>query len=488
MARTLIKNATLVTVDPATSDLRTGDILIVDDRIAEVAAHIEADDAEVIDATGMIASPGFVDTHRHVWQTQLRGVATDWSLFQYLSEIRTMYSVCYEAEDAYLGNYVGALEAINAGVTTIVDHSHLQISEDHSDALVKGLVDAGIRGVFCYGVYRNPKYKPGQQIDAASIIVDTAGTIEDFQKKNAERVREKFFPSNDSVLRFGIASSEFFTFPSIEPVLEELAWSRSLEPARITFHATAVYTDAASLVVQLSKAGALGDDLLLSHGNHLTDDDLGLLAREGGWLSVTPETELQMGPGFPMLERVIESGRAPSLGVDIVSGFSGDMFGQMRLMLQSMRFRRDEHAARGKLPSSLGYTLPSDLRYPASKMVEHATLGGAACVGLENQIGSLTPGKKADVVLTRMNSINMAPVRDPHAALVIYANASDVDSVWVNGVARKRGGRLVGEEWQGIERRIQASRDAIDERFARIDADAMRKAWAPLWGMEGTAA
>jgi len=488
MTKTLIKNAMLVTVDPATSDLKIGDILLIDDRIAEVAAHIQADDAEVIDATGMVASPGFVDTHRHVWQTQLRGVATDWTLFQYITEIRTMYSVCYEPEDAYLGNYVGALEMINSGITTVVDHSHIQISEEHSDGVVNGLLDAGIRGILCYGVYRNPKYKPGEHIDAASIIVDTAGPIEDFQKRNARRVREKFFPSNDSLLRFGIASSEFFAFPSIDPVLEELAWSRSLEPARVTFHSTVVRNEAASLIAQLWKAGVLGDDLLLSHGNHLSDDDLRLLAENGGWISVTPETELQMGPGFPILERVTGSGRAPSLGIDIVSGFSGDMFAQMRLMLQSMRFRIDERNARGKRPDNKGYELPMSTRYPAAKMIEHATMGGATCVGLETQIGSLTPGKKADVVLTRLNSINTAPVRDPYAALVIYANANDVDSVWINGVARKRGGKLVGAEWASIERRIQASRDGIDERFARIDSAAMRKAWGRLWNSEGAAA
>lgn len=482
MAKTLIKNAILLTMDRATSDLTTGDVLLIDDRIAEVSPHIAADDAEIIDATGMVASPGFVDTHRHVWQAQLRGVAADWSLLQYLAEVRTMYSVCYEPDDAYLGNYVGALEMINAGITTVVDHSHLQISEDHSDALVQGLTDAGIRGIFCYGVYRNPKYKPGETIDATAILMDTAGPIEDFQMRNAQRVREKFFPSNDSLLRFGIASSEFFTFPSIEPVLEELAWSRTLEPARITFHSTVVTHTGVSLITQLSKSGVLGDDLLLSHGNQLTDDDLMLLASEGGWVSTTPETELQMGPGFPILERVAQTGRMPSLGIDIVSGFSGDMFAQMRLMLQSMRYLHGEQENAGRHPSSMGRKLPGSLRYPAAKILEHATLGGATCMGLENEIGSLTPGKKADVILTRLNSINTAPVRDPVAALMFYANANDVDSVWINGVARKRSGRLVGDAWTGVERRIQASRDAIDERFSRIDSDAMRKAWAPLWG------
>lgn len=481
MQKTLIKNALLATMDPATRDLSTGDILIVDDRIARIGTGIEADDAEVVDATGMVASPGFVDTHRHVWQSLLRGVGINWSLFEYMIEMRTMYPVCYGADDAYLGNHYGALEAINAGVTTLMDHSHLQVSTEHSDALVRGLQDAGIRGIFGYGVYRNPRYTPGEHIDPSAIITEIAGPIEAFHRENAARVREEHFANNDGLLRFGIASSEFFTFPSMEPILEELAWSRSLEPARITFHAAIGLNDDVGIIENLSNAGALGDDLLLSHGNCLTDEDLALIAREGGWLSTTPDTELQMSGTFPVLERVVQSGRLPSLGVDIVSAFNGDMFTQMRLMLQAIRFRDNELTTPGGLPSSA--------RFPAAKMLEYATMGGATCLGLENEIGSLTVGKKADVVLTRLDTINTATLRDPVAALVFYANPNDVEYVWIDGVARKRAGVLTGDSWDAVQARVQSARDGIDERFARIDARAMRRAWEPLWGIEpGTTA
>lgn len=475
MKKTLIKSALLVTMDPATADMRTGDILLVDDRIAQVAPELHVDDAEVIDATGMVASPGFVDTHRHVWQSLLRGVAVDWSLFQYMVEMRTMYPVCYGAEDAYLGNHYGAWEALNAGVTTVVDHSHLQISEDHSDALVEGLQEAGIRGIFGYGVYRNPRYVPGEAIDPSAIIVEIAGPIETFHRRNAERVRAKYFPTNNGLLRFGIASSEFFTFSSMEPILEELAWSRTLEPARITFHAAIGMNDDVDIINELSAAGALGDDLLMSHANCLTDEDLATIAREGGWISTTPDTELQMSGTFPVLDRVVKSGRMPSLGVDIVSGFAGDMFTQMRLMLQAMRFRDNEATVPGGLPSAV--------KYSASDMLKYATLGGATCVGLENEIGSITPGKKADLILTRLDSVNTSGLRDPAAALVFFANASDVQDVWVDGVARKRNGNLEGVSWVDLRDRVQAARTNIDARFARIDATAMRRAWEPMWGL-----
>jgi len=477
MARkTLIRNASIVTMDPTIGDIADGDILVVDDRIVAVGPSLSVDDAEVVEARGMIASPGFVDTHRHVWQTQLKGVAVDWSLFDYTCLMRTMYCICYEPEDAQIGNYVGSLEAINAGITSMVDHSHLQISADHSDALVLGMRESGIRGIFCYGVYRNPKYKPGQQgITPEEIIAEISGPLEDWHKVNARRVRERHFPSNDGLLKFGIAASEVVVFDNAAPVLAELEWSRTLEPARISIHIGMGLNEEFRVIPALEQHGALGTDLLFVHGAHLTDGDLQSLRRHGGWLSTTPETEIQMGMGYPVLERVVESGSTPSLGIDIVSNFAGDMFAQMRLMLQTMRFRHFERD---------GSTLPNTARYAARKMLEFATRGGARVMGNEREVGSIAPGKKADIMLTRTNSVNMSPVVDPVAALVFYANVNDIDSVWIDGVSKKRNGLLVGVNWSVVEAQLRASRERIFERFSRIPEMSMRNAWAPFWGLE----
>jgi cytosine/adenosine deaminase-related metal-dependent hydrolase len=465
-------------MDPEIGDLSRGDILVVGDRIAEIAPSISADDADIHDASGMIASPGFVDTHRHVWQTQLKGVAIDWSLFDYTCLMRSMYSICYEPDDAYLGNYVGALEAVNAGITTVVDHSHLQISEAHSNELVRGLKESGIRGVMCYGVYRNPKYKPGDTLSAERIVSDVSGPLEDFHRLNAARIREQHFPSNDGLLRFGIASSEFVVFQDTAPMIEEIEWARTLEPSRISIHLGMGINEDFRIIPALHQHRLLGEDLLCVHGAYLTDHDLELLRDYGGWLSTTPETELQMGMGYPVLERVVESGSMPSLGIDIVSNYAGDMFAQMRLMLQAMRFRHFEKANAG---------IPIASRFAARKMLEFATIGGATVLGMENEIGSLSPGKKADLMLTRMDSINMSPVLDPVAALVFYADVSDIDSVWIDGVARKRGGKLTGLDWRAVNDRLLSSRDHIHQQFARIPEDQIRNTWAPLWGVESLA-
>ena len=474
-SKTLIRGAQIVSMDPNIGDLIRGDILIIGDRIAEIAPSISADDCDIVDATGMIASPGFVDTHRHVWQTQLKGVAIDWSLFDYACLMRSMYSVCYSPEDAYLGNYVGALDAINAGITSMVDHGHLQSSEEHSDRLVEGLLDAGIRGIMCYGVYRNPKYKPGDALDSRKIVDDIAGSLDEFHKRNAARIRERYFPRNDSLMQFGIAASEWINFESADPLIDEIDWARRLEPSRISIHVGIGVNDDVRHINTLQTRGKLGGDILFVHGNHLRDDHIAMLRDYGGWTSTTPETELQMGMGYPVLERIYGAGSTPSLGIDIASNYAGDMFAQMRLMLQTMRFRDYETANAG---------LPVTARFAARKMLEFATLGGATVIGASSYTGSLTPGKKADIMLTRMDSVNMAPVLDPVAALVFYADVSDIDSVWVDGVAKKRGGKLVGVDWPSTRDRLVRSRDRINEAFAKIPEDQIRGAWGPLWGID----
>ncbi len=265
--RMLIKGATILTMDDAIGDLASGDILVVDGKIAEIAPSIEADDAELVDAKNMIALPGFADTHRHYWQTQLRGIVADWSLFEYVVFMRHGYSTSYDPEDAYIGNLAGALEALNAGITTIVDHSHLQITEDHSDGLVRGLKESGIRGVFCYGMYENPKRDGGQ---VASTLVHSP--VSDFHRANARRVRDSFFTGPDDLLQFGVASTEWTRLTELGPAVEEVRWLRTLSPARISIHIGTGVNEHLRFVPALADAGLLGDDLLFSHGAHLTDE------------------------------------------------------------------------------------------------------------------------------------------------------------------------------------------------------------------------
>jgi cytosine/adenosine deaminase-related metal-dependent hydrolase len=224
----------------------------------------------------------------------------------------------------------------------------------------------------------------------------------------------------------------------------------------------------------MGDAGLLGEDLLLVHGAALTDRELALARDAGAGISSTPETELQMGMGFPVAWRALAAGARASLGIDIVSNYAGDMFAQMRLALQTGRALANEAlAARGRAPR--------DVRPKAREALRLATLGGAEAVGLERRIGSLAVGKDADLVLVRTDGINLAPATDPVGAIVLNATTGDVDTVLVGGRVVKRGGRLVGVDWPALRERLERSRDRIVAGFRSVDLAEVEATVAPFY-------
>lgn len=439
--RLLIRGGRLLTMDPRLGDLDPGDVLVEGGTIREVGVGLAAAGAETLDARDMIVLPGFVDTHRHVWQTQLRTEATDWSLFDYFVRMRSVYTGLYEPEDVRLGNLVGALEALAAGVTTVVDHCHILNSPAHVDAAIGGLREAGIRGVFCYGLFANPV--PPSFAPPA----DDAWRADDLRRTHAAH----FAGGDDDLLRLGLAPAEAEAMP-LDALEREIVLGREVGAHRISLHvAMGAYDRGRRLVAQLAERGLLADDLLLVHGAALGDEELDQMAAAGAAVSSTPETELQMGMGHPVAFRARERGVVASVGIDIVSNYAGDMFTQMRLLLQAERGRRN--AALNAPPRAIG---------PAAREVlELATIGGAAAAGLADRVGSIAPGRQADLVLVRTDSIHMTPAPDPVGAVVLGANPSDVDTVLVSGRVMKRGGVLLGVSWPDLRDRLLASSKRI---------------------------
>lgn len=444
MRRLLLRGGRVLTMDERLGDLDPGDVLIEGSTIRAVGRGLDAAGADVVDATGMIVTPGFVDAHRHVWQTQLRTVAADWTLFDYFARMRCVWGGCYEPEDVRLGNHAGALEALAAGITTIVDHCHVMNSPAHADAAVAGLRDAGIRGVFCYGLFPNPTQRP------FTMTFEPAWRVDD-----ARRVRREHF-ADGGLLRFGLAPSEVEAMP-LDAIRAELELARSVGAHRISCHvAMGGWDRGRRIVAQLAAEGLLAPDVLLVHGSALGDDELDAAGGAGAAICATPETELQMGMGHPVTARALARGVPVGLGIDIVSNFAGDMFAQMRLQLQAERGHA--HAARTGPPPDVGMR--------ARTVLELATRGGARAAGLDDQVGTLAPGRQADVVLTRTDAPHLVPARDPAAALVLYANAGDVDTVLVAGRVVKRGGRLVGVDWPALAARLVRSSEHLHAAFA----------------------
>jgi cytosine/adenosine deaminase-related metal-dependent hydrolase len=461
--RTLLRGGRVLTMVPGAREARL-DVLIDGERISDVAPRLAVDDADVVDASGMIVLPGFVDTHRHVWQTQLRTVATDWSLFDYFAQMRLMYSAFYEPDDVYLGNHVGALEAVSSGITTLVDHCHILHTPEHSDEAVRGLDESGIRAVFCYGLFDSPSYREDPR---------RASLKEGWRRDDARRIRRDRLSSGDARVTMGFAPFEIDARP-YDVNADEIAFARELGAQRISCHvAMGSYDAGHRFVERLGKEGLLGEDLLFVHGAALTDDELRMMADSGAAVSATPETEMQMGMGFPVALRARDAGVRSSLGVDIVSNYSGDMFAQMRLCLQASRaldnreFERRDRA-------------PRRIRLTARDVLDLATRGGAEAAGLASRAGTIEAGKQADLVMIRTDAIHMTPAIDAVGAVVLNANASDVDTVFVGGRCLKKNGKLVGVDWPALSKRLHASSERIVAGMRSVPLAAIEESAARL--------
>lgn len=445
MARKLIRNATVISMDAAVGDLPVGDILVDGDRIADVAREIRANDAEVIDATGRIAMPGFVNAHIHTWQTGLRGMAADWTLTEYLRAMHAGLATHFGPEDISIANHLGALHQIHSGTTTIADWCHNNPTPEHTDAAIEGLEASGIRAVFLHGSPK-PDPKPGQPHFSEIPM----------PRSEVERLRNGSLSGDAGLVTLGLAVlGPQMSVWSVSEADLKLAQELGL---RASMHVSGPLKTPDGFE-RLAAEGLLGPNINVVHGNTLSDPQLRLLVDHGVTFSVTPEVELQMGFGDPLTNRLRAMGGQISLGSDIESGMAGDMFSVTRFALQAARHDRTltSLAESGTPPAEIGIT--------TREALEWATLGGARMLGLDDRIGSLTPGKMADIVLIDATGINMRPVHDPVASVLFHAGPRDVDTVVISGRVVKSGGALRGADTDRLLDRLERSGRRVLESF-----------------------
>lgn len=442
--RMLIKGGQVITMDPTIGDLARGDVLIEDDSIALVEPDINAD-ADVIDATGCLVIPGFVDTHRHTWEASIRGCAPNATLDDYFVEVLDTFAPLYRPEDVYAANLAGAMECLNAGITTLVDWSHINNTSEHPDAAIRALRETGIRAQYAYG---------SANTSLADYWFESKIAI---PSEDVRRVRETYFSSDDGLLTMALATRGP-GFCLEEVVRAEWALARELA-LPITVHvAMGRLAGRFAMIEQLHRLGLLGPDTTYVHCCYFSEEEWQLVADSGGTISIAPLVELQMGHGWPPVMKAIEYGLRPSLSIDVVTTVPGDMFTEMRAAFGGERARVNADCWQENV------AVP-DTMLTARQMLEMATLNGAHVAGLEDRTGSLTPGKRADLVLLDARTLNMAPVIDPVAAVTECADVSNVDTVIVNGVVRKRGGKLTGDVDRAL-RLVEESRDYLLEQAA----------------------
>lgn len=406
----VFRNATVLTVDPALGMLEKGDVLVIDHRIAAVGPHLTAPDSAVeIDASDGILMPGMVDTHRHMWQTALRGYGADWTLTNYFQFYYLNWGKFFRPEDIYAGNLLAAIEAIDAGVTTTVDWSHGLQTIEYADAAVDALEAVPGRFVLAYG---NLLGAPWQWTKAPEFA--------DFIHRRID--------GRGDMLRMQIAFDV-----TGDPAFPEKA---AFEAARdfglpVTTHAGVWGATNDNGIRLMSEHGFLTPSTICVHAATLSDDSYHRIAASGASVSVSTESEQSAGQGYPPTWLLRRHNIPVSLSMDTSVWWSGDLFSAMRATLSADRSREHLEAHERSETVTLCH-----LR--AEQVVTWATQGGAAALGMDSLIGSITPGKKADLVLIKNDrSPVMFPLLHPYGHVVFQAGRGDVHTVMVDGAVVK---------------------------------------------------
>jgi cytosine/adenosine deaminase-related metal-dependent hydrolase len=450
--RTLIKGGIVLTQDGELGELPNADVLIEDDRIEAVGPNLDAAGAEVIDATGDIVIPGFVDTHRHTWETSIRTSAPDYTLGAYFGAILDKFAPNYRPDDVYAGNLWGSLECINAGITTLVDWSHIMNTPAHADEAIRGLQESGIRSVFAFGF-------PNTSIQAWWFGPDYAGSVERIDGDEARRVRKQYLSDDRGLITMALATRGT-NFCKEDVVRYEWELAKELD-INITVHVAMDRFGYTKMQLRkLYEMDLLYPNTTYIHSSHLVPDEWQLVQDSGGNVSLAPQIELQMGHGWAPAQTASNLGIPVGLSSDVATTASSDQFTQMHAIFASERARRHQAAWDEDLD---GNTPTPDL-IDARQVLRWATLEGAMVAGVSDRTGSITPGKKADLVIIDTKAVNVAPVIDPAGAVVCAADISNVKTVLVDGKILKQDFKLKADLTEP-RKLVESSRDYLVSKF-----------------------
>jgi cytosine/adenosine deaminase-related metal-dependent hydrolase len=420
--RILIKGAVVLTLDRAVGDFAKADILIENDRIREVRPDIAASDAAVIEGENLIAIPGFVDTHSHSYQGPLRSIMPNGRLDpDYNRDVQATLTPAYAPADVYAGVLITALGFIDMGTTSIVDLSQISHTPEHSDACISALKDSGIRAVFGYSRGIGPRAQHPQDI---------------------ARLQKTYFSSADQLLTLALG---------VERDAKLFAAAREAGVPAVLH----IRNDSAALIA-LGRANVLreGDEFI--HCTGLNNEVWRLIRDMGGRISLSPEIEMAMGHGTPAVQDALDHGVRPSLSSDHGDAIAQDMFTLMRTLFALQRMQLSARGRNGE------QNLPPFLT--CRDVLAFATSDGARCANLDRKVGTLAPGKEADIVLLRADAPSLWPLNNAPGTVVNLMHPGHVECVLIAGKLRKWHGQLVGINLARAMRLAEEARTAVMRR------------------------
>ena len=442
----VLRGGTVLTVDAGHTVLEGHDVLVVDDRIAGVGVGLEVPaGTEEIDARGGIVMPGMVDTHRHMWQTAMRGYGADWTLTQYFVWYYLEHGRKFRPQDVHAGNLVAAIEAIDAGVTTCVDWSHGLQTTQHADAAVDALAAVPGRFLLAYGNIQDAPANWTGTSELRDFLDRRRGDVEGFQ------------------LAFDVTGDPSFPEKPAFEVARDLGLP-------VTTHAGVWGATNDDGIRLMYEHGFMAPETIYVHAATLSADSYHRIAATGGSVSVSTESEQSAGQGYPPTWALRSHDIPVSLSMDTSVWWSGDLFTAMRTTLGADRSREHLEAhARGETVTHAA------LR--AEHVVDMATRGGARALGREADLGSVEVGKKADLVLIRNEHSPVSfPILHPHGHVAFQAQRGDVEAVLVDGRVVKRDHRLVGVDLAAARRAVE---ETVDHLRGELGEDEWRQGMNP---------
>ncbi|MFG3280367.1 amidohydrolase family protein [Streptomyces sp. NPDC048111] len=434
--RIVFTGATIVTMDPALGVLDGADLLVQGRTITAIGHRLPRHGAVVIDATGTILTPGFVDTHRHAWQTQLRRIMPDVDdLGSYVTSTLAGHATAYRPEDMYAGTKLAALTALDSGITCMLDFSHNARTPAHSDAAIQALLDTGIRGVH-------------------ASMAPHFGAWDNQWPGDLARLKDTYFAGTDHLLTLRLAAlaTEEIAGPRLAYGPELASAARELD---IGVSVDAVFGGSSSAaVLRWAEAGLLGPDLTLIHATGLTPEAWAAIGHSGTTVALAPTSEAQIGleTAVPAIDEALAAGVRPGLSIDVEVALAGDMFTQMRALHAIQRMRAVNSAyGTGRRPS----------RITTHDVLDFATLQGARTNGLGDVTGSLTPGKRADLLVIQADDLNNMPLNDAIGTVVLGCDARNISAVLVDGRPRKWNRQVLDVDLPALRAEVHASREHI---------------------------
>ena len=424
--RVLLKGGVVLSLDPQVGDFAQADVLLEDGKIREVRPNIavSGDAVAVIDAANRIVIPGFVDTHSHSYQGLLRNILISGLLNpDYNRDIQTTLTPAYQAADAYAGILVTALGMIDMGTTAMVDISQVSHTPEHSDACIRALQESGIRAVYAYHRGAGPAAQYPQDI---------------------KRLQRTYFSSKDQLLTLALTANLNANVFALArevgvPVVQHL-----------------VGNDLSPQLLELARAGLLrpGDEYI--HCLGINDAAWRLIKDSGGQVSICAPIDMAMGHGLPAIQEALDHGLRPSLSSDHGVAIAQDFFTVMRSTYTLQRLLVLQRARKGE------QNLPRLLT--CRDMLEFATIAGARCANIDSKVGTLAPGKEADIVMLRADRLDVWPLNNAPMAVVNLMNPSHVDTVFIAGKVKKWRGNLVGVDVARVLRLVEEARDGVVRR------------------------